>query len=91
MSLLCGCKSEAQMVAWGTSGIPPGVWDGLLPVMQAGTTGLSWEAAGFQHMGTALTAAPSQLRPVPGWSFSSLVRDVGGLMLDRVEESCSQS
>lgn len=52
-------------------------------LMQAGTTGLSWEAAGFQHMGTALTAAPSQLRPAPGWSFSSLVRDVGGLMLDK--------
>lgn len=72
VSLLCVCKPEAQMVARGTSGIPPGM-GGLLPVMQAGTTGLSWEAAGFQHMGTVVTAVASLLRPLPGWSFSSLV------------------
>lgn len=72
------------MVAWGTSGIPPGT-GGLLPVLQAGTTGLSWEAAGFQHMGTVVTAAASQLRAAPGWSFSSPGLELGfyGLMLDK--------
>lgn len=74
MLWLCVCKPEAQMVAWGTSGIPPGM-GGLLP------TGLSWEAAGFQHMGTVVAAAASQLRPAPGEIFSSLVRDAGGLKL----------
>lgn len=67
MFLLRVCKPEAQMAAQAASGIPPGI-------LQAVITGLSWEAAGFKHMGTTIAAATSRLRPAPGWPFSDPLR-----------------
>lgn len=59
MFFLCVCEPETRMVSQGTQGIAQGMHGDL----QAVSTGLSWEAAGFKHMGTAAAAAASQLRP----------------------------